>query len=297
MDRKIHYVGDIEKVISSFESAYHLKNGAIAQITDPTIKRFPSWVRFVQEAELSQDHEYKAMIDFLDTYHEDALKVLKVIKRSCLYGEVEADVVVTTAHKAKGKEWTQVLLNDDFKTNNTEEDCIFYVAVTRAIETLELQRTEDCVGTQLLTIELVPTTCWFSNVRSQVRHTDWEKLKKYTFKTAGHRCEVCRGTGKQWPVECHEIWHFDDKRKTQTLKGLIALCPPCNQVKRISFATWQGKGDEAAAHLGQVNQWKPDQAQHYIDEQFQRWRERSLHKWKLDITWLENLGIPLLKRT
>lgn len=33
-----------------------------------------------------------------------------------------------------------------------------------------------------LTIELVPKTCWFSNVRSNVTPSQWNKLKKYQVK-------------------------------------------------------------------------------------------------------------------
>jgi superfamily I DNA/RNA helicase len=56
----------------------------------------------------------------------------------------EADVVITTAHKAKGLEWPKVKLSNDFKTptdnqNPTNEETnILYVAASRALNKLDL---------------------------------------------------------------------------------------------------------------------------------------------------------------
>ena len=65
---------------------------------------------------------------------------------------------------------------------------------------------QEHTGANRLTIELVPQTCWFSNVRSEVSAADWDRLRKLTSNAAGGRCEVCGGRGPRWPVECHEIW-------------------------------------------------------------------------------------------
>ncbi len=59
-----------------------------------------------------------------------------------------------------------------------------------------------------LTVELIPRTCWFKNVRSEVTPTQWEKLRKQTLEKAGHRCEVCGAGGR---LECHEVWEYDDE--------------------------------------------------------------------------------------
>ena len=41
-----------------------------------------------------------------------------------------------------------------------------------------------------LTVELVPRTCWFSNVRSEISAADWDRRREMTAEGAGHRCEV-----------------------------------------------------------------------------------------------------------
>ncbi|HCI6648183.1 TPA: hypothetical protein NPP36_003317 [Klebsiella variicola subsp. variicola] len=148
-----------------------------------------------------------------------------------------------------------------------------------------------------LTIELVPRTCWFDNVRSAVSSSEWKRLRQQTARTAGWKCQICGGKGPRWPVECHEIWHYDDDRQCQTLTGLIALCPSCHEVKHMGFSGLRGKKDEAVAHLALVNGWSLLGAFDYVDEAFDVWRERSRHAWQLDISWLETQGIKLRDET
>lgn len=148
-----------------------------------------------------------------------------------------------------------------------------------------------------LTIELVPRSCWFDNVRSAVSSSDWKRLRQQTARTAGWKCQICGGKGPRWPVEYHEIWHYDDDRQCQTLTGLIALCPSCHEVKHMGFSGLRGKKDEAVAHLALVNSWSLQGAFDYVDEAFDVWRERSRHAWQLDITWLETQGIKLQDET
>jgi Domain of unknown function (DUF5710) len=144
-----------------------------------------------------------------------------------------------------------------------------------------------------LTIKLVPKSCWYSNVRSEVTPQSWELLKKRTFKAANYRCEICGGQGNQHPVECHEVWDYDDVRHIQRLVRLIALCPACHECKHIGFANVRGRGDIAAAHLASVNQWSAAVVSDYIGGCFKLWERRSQFKWDLDISCLESLSVGL----
>jgi len=147
--------------------------------------------------------------------------------------------------------------------------------------------------TMKLTIELVPQTCWFSNVRSSVSSKDWDKLKLLTSKAAGNKCEICGGVGRQWPVECHEIWEYDDAKKIQRLRGLIALCPNCHEVKHIGYAKVRGRAEMATKHLCKVNNLTAVQGTNYVRASFLQWRDRSQHKWTLDISFLDQYGITV----
>ncbi len=149
---------------------------------------------------------------------------------------------------------------------------------------------------KLLTIELVPSTCWFSNVRDHVSKSTWDKLRKTTYKQANYRCEVCGGRGHKHPVECHEIWDYHDQKYIQTLKGLTALCPSCHQVKHIGLAGLRGQGEQAEAHLAKVNNWSSEETDAYLETVWETWHKRSSHDWKLNLDWLKRYGIHVTSK-
>ena len=146
-----------------------------------------------------------------------------------------------------------------------------------------------------LTIELVPQTCWLSNVRSAVSSKRWDTIRNQVYSKAYHLCEICGGIGPKHPVECHEIWHYDDKKLIQKLEGMIALCPDCHMVKHIGLARIQNKGELAVKHLMKVNNLSRSKAEQYVVDCFQTWGSRSTKRWKLDITHLKDYGIDIRK--
>lgn len=138
-----------------------------------------------------------------------------------------------------------------------------------------------------LTIELVPKSSWYSNVRSNVPKETWDRLRKMVYAKAGHVCEICGGVGKKHPVECHEVWEYDEVNGMQTLIRLIALCPACHSVKHIGRAHIYGGYDQAVKHLSKVNGWTIDEAHLYTQEQFLIWTLRSKLKWSVNIDALK----------
>ena len=142
-----------------------------------------------------------------------------------------------------------------------------------------------------LTIELVPQTCFWTNVRSAVTAAEWDRIRKQVYQKALRVCEVCGGVGSTHPVECHEIWHYDDKAHVQTLTGMIALCPACHEVKHFGRAESIGKGQKALKHLARVNHWTYSQADDYVEAQYRLWEERSKHQWTQDLAHLTQYGI------
>jgi 5-methylcytosine-specific restriction endonuclease McrA len=138
-----------------------------------------------------------------------------------------------------------------------------------------------------LTIELVPQTAWYSNVRSNVTAAEWDVLRKECYKKAGYKCEVCAGKGPKHPVECHEIWDYNDETHKQTLLGLIALCPDCHSTKHVGLAQIQGRFDVVLNKLMTVNEMTKKGAEKYVNECFDVWEKRSQNNWELDITFLE----------
>ncbi len=140
-----------------------------------------------------------------------------------------------------------------------------------------------------LSIELVPKSCWYTNVRTNVDKEEWDRLRKACYAKADYKCKICGGKGKKWPVECHEIWEYDDIVKTQTLKGLIALCPLCHQVKHYGYSEHKGKEKKTKKHLMKVNEWTLPQANAYIENVFMLYASRSKVNWILDTSILNTL--------
>jgi IstB-like ATP binding protein len=85
-----------------------------------------------------------------------------------------------------------------------------------------------------LTIELVPETCWYSNMRSALPRDEWDRLRRQVYADYGHRCGICGARGK---LHCHERWHYDDAAHVQTLQGYIALCAWCHHVKQLRLSS------------------------------------------------------------
>lgn len=143
-----------------------------------------------------------------------------------------------------------------------------------------------------LTIEVVPSSCWYSNVRSEISQSKWNIIKKITFSKANYRCEICGGVGKKWPVECHEVWEYVVKKgqkRIQKLMRFIALCPSCHEVKHIGRANVMGNFDRAINHFMQVNKVDNEFADYYMEKVERVFNNRSRIKWELDISYMTDL--------
>lgn len=135
-----------------------------------------------------------------------------------------------------------------------------------------------------LSIELVPETCFNSNLRSILKKSEWDKIRRKVYALAGNKCEICGASGR---LEAHEIWDYDDINKVQKLVGLISLCSPCHLVKHIGFAQLQGKEEIAIMHLMKINNINRKEAEEYINKELKIWEERSKYEWKQNISYLE----------
>ncbi len=137
-----------------------------------------------------------------------------------------------------------------------------------------------------LSIELVPATCWYKNLRKNMAKPDWDKLRRQIYADYGHKCAICGDTKSQ--LNCHEIWDYDDNNHIQILKGFVALCQMCHHVKHIGNAgilADQGYLDFGAvvSHFLKVNGCTKSDFEKYQIEAFQTWRQRSQLQWRVDL--------------
>ncbi len=141
-------------------------------------------------------------------------------------------------------------------------------------------------GTSLF-VDLIPRTCWFTNVRSAVVPADWGRLRHLVYQRANNHCEVCHATGR---IEAHERWDYNQKTHTQTLRRIIALCSNCHTATHFGLAQIRGVDARALLHLQKVNNWTISQAEQHVDEAFAIWEYRNKYDWALDLTILISAG-------
>jgi broad specificity phosphatase PhoE len=140
-DRKTALVGgggDIKRLAWAAEA---LQDG---RPTDhPELIAFPSWDAVRQYA-AEEDGSLEVLVKLIDEHGTAAI----VAAADALVAEDKAELVVSTAHRSKGREWPTVRIHADFrapkpdqKTGHIllrrEEGRLAYVAVTRARERLD----------------------------------------------------------------------------------------------------------------------------------------------------------------
>lgn len=133
-----HLVGGSDDIVRFALAAGQLQAGETTG--HPELSCFDSW-REVQDYVDNdpQGSELRMMVNVIDSYGVDIV----VEALSGLIAQEEADVVVSTAHKAKGREWHSVRLASDFEQPETgslaaPELRLLYVAATRATHELDL---------------------------------------------------------------------------------------------------------------------------------------------------------------
>lgn len=139
--RKHAIVGGTEDIKRFAKAVMELQNGTEenpAYTEHPDLMSFKTWAQvkdFVQE----EGGDLKILVKLIDTYGVE--KVLMVADTAV--DEKYADVILSTAHKAKGREWDKVKIAPDFTEPESQPDgtegelssaemMLAYVAVTRA---------------------------------------------------------------------------------------------------------------------------------------------------------------------
>jgi hypothetical protein len=136
-----------------------------------------------------------------------------------------------------------------------------------------------------LTIELVPSTAWYSNMRKVLSQAQWDTVRKQCYADYHHQCGVC---GAHSRLNCHEIWEYDDTNHIQRLTGYIALCDLCHHCKHLGLAgilAREGKLDMQTVidHYCQVNGCTQVDFEKDSAAAFAQWRERSRCQWTTDL--------------
>lgn len=131
--------------------AYRLSVNDTKSIRDPFIRSFSNYADYEQYQLASGDREAKMIQKVVSTFGSMIPELIEKIKARALPVLKDAQRVLSTAHKAKGMEFSSVVLADDFwdligpggpvnegENFNPEEVRLTYVALTRAIDQLQV---------------------------------------------------------------------------------------------------------------------------------------------------------------
>lgn len=165
LDRQVefHFVGapDREKAATVYRlnailDAYRLWNGSVSEIEDRYIRRFKSFEELEKHANQTGDMELLYICRAIHTHrHRIPSLVEQILSRhvavECVSDPNFVGIFLTTAQRSKGLQFGQVMLTDDYAALVTEsgepmppevmeqeEVNILYLAMTRAVEVLEI---------------------------------------------------------------------------------------------------------------------------------------------------------------
>lgn len=130
--KRVAIVGGTGQIKAFVEAAEDLMNGKSTSHED--LAMFKSWEEVVAYAASEEGQDLKVMVKMVETY--GVATILAVCVASV--DEESADIIVSTAHKAKGREWNVVRIANDFKAPEKDkmpspaELMLCYVSVTRA---------------------------------------------------------------------------------------------------------------------------------------------------------------------
>lgn len=132
--KKPYLVGEGAEILAFARAVDQLQEKGFT--THPELACFSSWfevLRYVNDDE--QGSELKLMVDIVVRFGTPTIR--RIFEQ--MVDESAADVVISTAHKGKGREWSTVRLGDDYP-DVSESDAdwrLLYVAATRARVTLD----------------------------------------------------------------------------------------------------------------------------------------------------------------
>lgn len=172
---------DTRDFVSMVDSVNALKRGDIDKVKHESILPYASWDEFVEDAESNPDAKRLLGIIVSGKAGQIAhtLRTYKPVKN--------AKITLTTAHKAKGLEYDNVIIANDFPSNydkegnwvglNESERNLLYVAHTRAIKSLQWNTTaqEMLDVAQEFATDKAAQKLEIGNIKTQMLYADGTK--------------------------------------------------------------------------------------------------------------------------
>lgn len=149
--RKPHLIGGGMDTVAWCQAAIDLQASKLTR--HPELCCFETWKEVQEYSKTDEGDDLRLMVKLIDDFGAETIRDALEDMPS----EDEADVVISTAHKSKGREWDTVQLGQDFPTINRMNDAdrrLLYVAATRAKLTLDVSDCPPFCGCQERTLTI-----------------------------------------------------------------------------------------------------------------------------------------------
>ena len=149
------FVGGVEGYrLDQVLSVYQLYARNKSAVRDPYYASFKDYEELKQYGEALDDKEIKSLTNVVEEYRHEIPKLIDQIRETAIPHLTGKEIALSTAHKAKGLEFLDVVMADDFAEltkkrdelgklvgPDPEEVNIIYVVLTRAMRGIELPDT------------------------------------------------------------------------------------------------------------------------------------------------------------
>lgn len=148
--KHVYVQGGTKQMETLLKGAKDLMNGKTTWV--PDLALFKTWAEVLEYAGTESGGDLRGLVNLVNQYGiDDLMGILQSTQQSAK----NADIVLTTGHKAKGLEWNRVQLYSDFASLETNEEGetipmsqadinLLYVSATRALETLDVSQCDAC---------------------------------------------------------------------------------------------------------------------------------------------------------
>lgn len=140
---KVHVVGGTGEILRLLTGVTRLKAGQ--KDDHPEFFGFSNWAEVVDFSKSDEGAGLRTFVRLVDDYGEYFLIDSLTRMNS---SEKDASLILSTVHKAKGRQWNKVLVNDDFNITSKSKDGkkefnkpelrLLYVAMTRARHSVQI---------------------------------------------------------------------------------------------------------------------------------------------------------------
>ena len=144
--RTIAVVGGVEEMVRLLLALHELRTTGSSSHAELAV--FANWAELEEVAQTPIGAAFRPLVDLVKKHKGEIPKMAERLRREAKPDEADAEVVLSTVHKAKGREWPSVRLLDDFPAPlrgdpehlewDEDELNVQYVAQTRAQQLLHL---------------------------------------------------------------------------------------------------------------------------------------------------------------